>query len=119
MSMTMAEVVSMSTDHDQQQDVSTHAKKSHVRLITDKRREQNRKAQKVYRDKLKRKLEDLEEQVAVKTRGGGHQKHGVVLEERVDDDRPPAGRTGITTATANTTPEDERIVTPPGEDSSG
>ena len=40
------------------------AKKPYVRVLTDKRREQNRRAQKNYREKLKRKLEDLEDQVA-------------------------------------------------------
>ena len=39
-------------------------KKPYVRVITDKRREQNRRAQKVYREKLKKKLDGLEEQVA-------------------------------------------------------
>lgn len=35
-------------------------KKKYVRVITDKRREQNRRAQKAYKDRLKRKLEELE-----------------------------------------------------------
>lgn len=39
-------------------------RKPYVRIVTEKRREQNRRAQKAYRDKLKKKLEDLEEQAA-------------------------------------------------------
>jgi hypothetical protein len=39
-------------------------RKPYVRVVTDKRREQNRKAQKAYRERLKKKLEDLEEQAA-------------------------------------------------------
>ncbi|KAK5203405.1 hypothetical protein LTR72_007876 [Exophiala xenobiotica] len=35
-------------------------KKKYVRVITDKRREQNRRAQKAYKDRLRRKLEELE-----------------------------------------------------------
>ncbi|KIX96652.1 uncharacterized protein Z520_07371 [Fonsecaea multimorphosa CBS 102226] len=38
--------------------------KPYVRLVTDKRREQNRRAQKAYRERLKKKLEVLEEQAA-------------------------------------------------------
>ena len=40
------------------------AKKPYVRIVTDKRREQNRRAQKAYRERLKKKLEVLEEQAA-------------------------------------------------------
>jgi hypothetical protein len=39
-------------------------KKPYVRIMTDKRREQNRRAQKVYRERLKKKLEALDEQPA-------------------------------------------------------
>ncbi|KAK5052095.1 hypothetical protein LTR84_002899 [Exophiala bonariae] len=39
-------------------------KKPYVRQLTDKRREQNRRAQKIYREKLRKRLEDLEEQAA-------------------------------------------------------
>ncbi|KEF60651.1 uncharacterized protein A1O9_02212 [Exophiala aquamarina CBS 119918] len=39
-------------------------KKPYVRRITDKRREQNRRAQKIYRERLRKRLEDLEEQAA-------------------------------------------------------
>lgn len=39
-------------------------KKPYVRLITDKRREQNRRAQKIYRERLRKRLEDLEDQAA-------------------------------------------------------
>ncbi len=42
----------------------TDSRKPYVRIVTDKRREQNRKAQKAYRDRLKKKLEVLEEQAA-------------------------------------------------------
>lgn len=42
----------------------TNAKKPYVRIVTDKRREQNRRAQKAYRERLKKKLEVLEEQAA-------------------------------------------------------
>jgi hypothetical protein len=38
------------------------AKKPYIRIMTDKRREQNRRAQKVYRERLKKKLEELNEQ---------------------------------------------------------
>ena len=43
--------------------VSEHSttKKPYVRQMTDKRREQNRRAQKIYRDKLKRKLDGADE----------------------------------------------------------
>ncbi|KIX09455.1 uncharacterized protein Z518_00535 [Rhinocladiella mackenziei CBS 650.93] len=37
-------------------------RKPYVRLVTDKRREQNRRAQKAYRERLKKKLKVLEEQ---------------------------------------------------------
>ncbi|OAP61417.1 hypothetical protein AYL99_03620 [Fonsecaea erecta] len=40
------------------------SRKPYVRLVTDKRREQNRRAQKAYRERLKKKLEVLEEQAA-------------------------------------------------------
>ncbi|ETN40428.1 uncharacterized protein HMPREF1541_04705 [Cyphellophora europaea CBS 101466] len=39
-------------------------KKPYVRVMTDRRREQNRRAQKVYREKQKKRLEVLEDQVA-------------------------------------------------------
>ena len=42
----------------------TISRKPYVRIVTDKRREQNRRAQKAYRERLKKKLEDLEEQAA-------------------------------------------------------
>ena len=42
----------------------TTSRKPYVRIVTDKRREQNRRAQKTYRDRLKKKLEVLEEQAA-------------------------------------------------------
>jgi len=40
------------------------ARKPYVRVITDKRREQNRTSQKKYRERLRKRLEELEEQVA-------------------------------------------------------
>lgn len=40
------------------------SKKHYVRQMTDRRREQNRKAQKVYRERIRKRLEDLEEQAA-------------------------------------------------------
>jgi len=43
------------------------SRKPYVRVITDKRREQNRRAQKIYREKLKRRIEQLEEQAATTT----------------------------------------------------
>jgi Domain of unknown function (DUF3425) len=43
------------------------AKKPYARQMTEKRKEQNRRSQKVYREKLKKKLEDLEVQVQKKT----------------------------------------------------
>lgn len=42
-------------------------KKPYVRQLTDKRREQNRRAQKIYRERLRKRLEDLEEQAAATT----------------------------------------------------
>ena len=43
-------------------------RKAYVRVLTEKRREQNRKSQKAYRDRMKRRLEDLEElETAVKS----------------------------------------------------
>ena len=39
-------------------------RKPYVRILTDKRREQNRRAQKAYRERLKKKLEALEEHAA-------------------------------------------------------
>jgi hypothetical protein len=48
----------------------TGARKPYVRVITEKRREQNRRSQKAYRERLKKRLEgleELEEQVKAKT----------------------------------------------------
>ncbi|KAK4945562.1 hypothetical protein LTR10_015181 [Elasticomyces elasticus] len=45
-------------------EVSHSGRKPYVRVITDKRREQNRRAQKAYRERLRQKLEDLEEHAA-------------------------------------------------------
>lgn len=42
-------------------------RKPYVRVVTDKRREQNRRAQKAYRERMKKKLEELEEQAAAST----------------------------------------------------
>jgi len=45
-------------------------RKSYVRVITDKRREQNRRSQKAYRERQKKRLEgleELEEQIKAKT----------------------------------------------------
>ncbi|KIW27592.1 uncharacterized protein PV07_07321 [Cladophialophora immunda] len=47
-----------------QSDKTRGPRKPYVRLVTDKRREQNRRAQKAYRERLKKKLEVLEEQAA-------------------------------------------------------
>ncbi|ETI23773.1 hypothetical protein G647_05579 [Cladophialophora carrionii CBS 160.54] len=46
------------------QGATTRTRKAYVRKVTDKRREQNRRAQKAYRERLKKKLEDLEGQAA-------------------------------------------------------
>jgi hypothetical protein len=49
---------------------ATSGRKPYVRVITEKRREQNRRSQKAYRDRLKKRLEgleELEEQVKAKT----------------------------------------------------
>lgn len=48
-------------------EAQTRKKKPYVRQLTDKRREQNRRAQKIYREKLRKRLEDLEEQAAATT----------------------------------------------------
>ncbi|EXJ62365.1 hypothetical protein A1O7_02799 [Cladophialophora yegresii CBS 114405] len=46
------------------QAATTRSRKAYVRKVTDKRREQNRRAQKAYRERLKKKLEVLEGQTA-------------------------------------------------------
>ncbi|RVX69815.1 hypothetical protein B0A52_06460 [Exophiala mesophila] len=46
-------------------DTSTGPKKPYVRRITEQRREQNRRSQKVYREKLRKRLEELEQQAGV------------------------------------------------------
>ncbi|KIW70728.1 hypothetical protein PV04_02969 [Phialophora macrospora] len=46
------------------QGIKPGSRKAYVRRVTDKRREQNRRAQKAYRERLKKKLEALEEQAA-------------------------------------------------------
>ena len=48
-------------------EVNHSGRKPYVRVITDKRREQNRRAQKAYRERLRQKLEDLEEHAAATT----------------------------------------------------
>ena len=61
---TIAAATMMTTnDH-----AGSQAKKPYVRIMTDKRREQNRRAQKAYREKMKRKIEDLETQAATTNR---------------------------------------------------
>ena len=65
-------------------------KKPYVRLMTDKRREQNRKAQKIYREKLKRKLENLEEQVAEKETEPGPQNVNRSLPDPVAPSQQPS-----------------------------
>jgi hypothetical protein len=90
------------------QGVKTGSRKAYVRRVTDKRREQNRRAQKAYREKLKKKLEVLEEQAASAL------PHAAALpdqflavpsteihpEQVVDlDDHPPAFSTEITPTT--------------------
>ena len=60
----MADLAVLQAHADANHGEEANSKKPYVRVMTDKRREQNRRAQKSYREKLKRKLEDLEEQVA-------------------------------------------------------
>jgi hypothetical protein len=47
--------------------IGASAKKPYARQMTEKRKEQNRRSQKIYREKLKKKLEELEEKVQEQT----------------------------------------------------
>jgi hypothetical protein len=64
--VTTGQPAAITSNHNDTTSASTR-KKPYVRLITDKRREQNRRAQKIYRERLRKRLEDLEEQAAVTT----------------------------------------------------
>ena len=58
--------------------VTPKTKKPYHRIITDKRRQQNRDSQKKYRERLKARLEDLEDQVAAQNQQakGHNDQHG-------------------------------------------
>ncbi|KIW89755.1 uncharacterized protein Z519_09912 [Cladophialophora bantiana CBS 173.52] len=74
-----AETGKADTNHDHNHNHSHNKtrgpRKPYVRLVTDKRREQNRRAQKAYRERLKKKLEVLEEQASSTLSHSTHSHH--------------------------------------------
>ncbi|KIW16727.1 hypothetical protein PV08_03916 [Exophiala spinifera] len=79
-------------------------KKKYVRVMTDKRREQNRRAQKLYKERLKRKLEDLQGLAQVLGGGGGGGGDGAAAATTTLPTTTSTKRPTSTTANTNSSP---------------